>query len=181
MRPKHSILAIATAVVSFGALSSANAQYRGNGGVTRQAQNVDQLAVQLSGEFRAHYRHAPNYRHLASDASLISGSARRIQHLARNGNTSPTLLHREVTELDKLTRHLQDMVRDSHRGRYGAARGSHVQRLLGAIGGHVNALRGEVASMQRNQRGGYGGHGHGPGYGQGSGGNPIHDPRGGRR
>jgi hypothetical protein len=95
-------------------------------GGTARAQSfahIDRLAVQLERDARAmhrevdlHFRRTPQYRHLHDDVSEMERLARHIHEVVHRG-ASVRHLRSDVEELDRLFHHVEDLVEDLARFR----------------------------------------------------------------
>lgn len=147
--------------------------------------HIDNLAVRLQGqareligEFRLHYRHTGDYRHLISDSYQMYQLAAHIHSVTHHGGS---LYHvrNDVNKLDSLFHHLEGLVRHmeqhSHGGHiHGDTR--HVRRLLARMEDTLHHLQEDVEAMTDPH------HGHGvrpivvdPGFGHLG---HSHSPRG---
>ncbi|MEQ8786288.1 MAG: hypothetical protein RIC55_08310 [Pirellulaceae bacterium] len=129
-----------------------------------QAQSRD-----LIGEFRLHYAHTAEYRHLVSDAYSVYRLAGHIHVLA---HTSQSLHHIEsdLRQLDRLLHHLHELVdhREIHpHGGHTHGDTAHVHRLLGQMEDTLHHMLSDVRQMTRHNHGVGSGHGRfSGGYGQ---------------
>jgi hypothetical protein len=120
--------------------------------------HIDELALTLQrqtraleGELAEHFRHAPHFRHLMSDAREMTGLAAHIHEVAHHGG-SPYHLRSDLQNLDRLFRHLEAMVAHIEREAYhggGAIRGHvrHVHELMGAVAGTLHHLEADIARI----------------------------------
>ena len=105
--------------------------------------HVDRLAVQLEGysqklasEFRAHFRHTPEYVHLMSDAERVAELAEHVHDVIHHGR-SISHLERDLSKLSRAMHHLQGLVADVERH----ARHGH---------GHIHGYLGHVKLLLRS-------------------------------
>ncbi len=119
--------------------------------------HLDRLAIRLTKnsealfrEFRVHYRHTSEYRHLISDAKALRSRALHIHEVAHHRGSLYHLAS-DVREMDQLFHHLEEVVervdhRSSHDYHSGHVHGNsrHVSSLMRTIGCDLHHLGEDV-------------------------------------
>ena len=141
------LAALALAVLA----GSANAaDYRH---LDRIALRITKNTEALFREFRYHYRHTSEYRHLISDARELRSHALHIHDVAHHRG-SLCHLARDVRDMDRLFHHLENVVERVERSSHceyhsGHIHGntSHVARLMHAIEDDLHHLGEDVEGV----------------------------------
>lgn len=152
-----SMLVFGLAVVGIQATALAGASHR----------HIDELALQLqrqsralTAEFRAHYRHAPEFRHLMSDSVALARKAAHIHAVAHAGRDLYHL-QTDLRDIDRSFHHLEEVlariehhVASCHSPRCGHFHGDtrHVRGLMASIGDTIHHLRSDVGRKVRQRQ-----------------------------
>ena len=144
--------AVATLLTGF-------ALFVGAGKVQAQSyEHIDELAAelqsqarQLNREFRMHYSHTHEYRHLASDTSKMYRFARHIHDIAHyEGDLEH--MRDDLHDLDRLFHHVEDLVdeieHEAHHG-HGHVHGhtGHVHGILHEMEDTLHHLQDDIEHM----------------------------------
>jgi len=109
--------------------------------IDRGAMRLVRQANQLSREFRIHYRHTSEYRHLMADAATLRRLANHVHEMAHRGTLSH--MASDLQQLDRAFHHLERTVRRIERnGGYG----HH------GYGGHIDGNTSDVRRMLRRMK-----------------------------
>jgi len=131
--------------------------------------HLDRIAVRivknseaLFREFRIHYRHSSEYRHLIDDVKELRSHAIHIHDVAHHRGSLAHLAS-DVREMDRLFHHLENVVErvehNSHHGYHSGhvhGRTNHVASLLHAIESDLHHLGEDVGAVALPRTSGYG-------------------------
>ena len=142
-------------------------------------EHIDSLALKLQSnsaklyhEFKLHYSHTPEFRHLISDASSMYHRCKHIHELAHHHGSLHHLAS-DLRTLDRSFHHLDRLVKsmecDAEHGFSGHIHGytGHVHSLLRQMARDIHHLREDIEELTDPHHGHGGGHGIGHGNGQG--------------
>jgi len=125
-------------------------------------EHIDELAGELQGfssklsrEFRDHYRHTPQYRHLTADARKLRTLANHIHEVAHEGNLEH--LHDDLHDLEELLHHVDGLVDEieheaEHGGGHTHGDTRHVRRILKDMDGTLHHMLEDVEEMTGGAR-----------------------------
>jgi hypothetical protein len=121
--------------------------------------HIDELALQLQeqsrelySEFKLHYRHVSDYRHLRSDSASLSRLASHIHSVAHRGGNIHHL-ESDMAKADRLFHHLEELVSSiEHNTRHhsgGHTHGDlrHVHSLMRSMESTLHHLKADVESV----------------------------------
>jgi hypothetical protein len=119
--------------------------------VDQLALSIDQKAKLIIGESR-HYRHAPEYRHLVTDARELSRLASHMHELAHH-HGSLAHLESDLSQLDSEFHHMESVfdrveLRAAHGHGHIHGNTSHVKGLLNSIEEDIHHLQEDLRSMR---------------------------------
>ncbi|MEX2579140.1 MAG: hypothetical protein WD342_08775 [Verrucomicrobiales bacterium] len=154
---------IAAIAVATGGLFASQAKAASYNRLVTLAHQLDDSVGHLREEFKLHYRHTPQYKHLLSDATSMTRKVAHIDQLSYDPHVSLRHLQSDVEDLDDLAHHLQDLVAATERGRRGHVHGNtrHVQDLMASIMVSIHGLSEEIRVLQRPVHHGYPNDSHG--------------------
>ncbi len=163
--------AIAVTFIGMGAFSQ-TADAASQRHIDRLAVSFQAQARVLMHEFRLHYRHTSQYRHLMSDARDLYYRAAHIHELVHH-HGSLHHIERDINKMDTLFHHLEDLVDHIEIHPHGHIHGhtGHVARLMARMEDTLHHLQEDVEEMLDPHHGHHPvpvivhpGHGHGHGH-----------------
>jgi hypothetical protein len=141
------LAALGLAITAFSAPAMADTYHH----IDQLAVTIDQQSKQIVSESR-HYRHAPEYRHLVSDARGMSQLADHLHEVAHHHGDLAHMAS-DVQQLDAKFHHLEsvfDRVERRAAHGYGHVHGntSHVKELLISIEDSIHHLQEDLESLR---------------------------------
>ena len=168
---------VVIAIAAFGLSFASNTAQAGT------YEHIDELAGELQGlstklgrEFRDHYRHAPQYKHLAAHAKDLRRLAGHIHGVAHEDGDLAHI-HDDLHELEGVFHEVEELVGEiEHAAEHGEGH-THgdtraVRRLLGKMDDAIHHMLEDLEEMTSGGHGGGRGdegHGHDDGHGEGLG------------
>ena len=149
-RRKQIALSIAVLIAASLTASTANASsYRH---IDILAVKMQRQSAKLYHEFRLHFRHTPEYRHLMSDARDLYYKSKHVHEVAHH-RESLHHIKRDLAALDRLFHHLEELVEkithDADHHGHGHIHGDthHVEAIMKRFEQNLHHLRRDVKRM----------------------------------
>lgn len=123
--------------------------------IEKLAYSLQGQARKLSREFKGHYSHTAEYRHLAGDTSKMYKLARHIHGLAHEGEFEH--MSDDLRDLDKLFHHIEETVdeieHEAEHGHGGHVHGnsSHVRRIMGQMEDTLHHLEEDIEELSGHE------------------------------